>query len=76
MNSMDDLNAATGDLKNHAKQAFRKAGDQLSEQTNQLRDLVADARYNSQEYIQNNPWSSVVLAAAIGFMVGVIVARR
>jgi ElaB/YqjD/DUF883 family membrane-anchored ribosome-binding protein len=73
---MDDLNAAGDDIKNHAKQALRKAGDQLSEQTNQLRDLVADARYNSQEYIQNNPWSAIFVAAAIGFMAGVIVARR
>ncbi len=76
MNSIDDLTAPTDDLKNQAKEALRKAGDQLSEQTNQLRDLATDARYNSQEYIQNNPWSSVFVAAAMGFLVGVIVARR
>jgi ElaB/YqjD/DUF883 family membrane-anchored ribosome-binding protein len=76
MSSIDDLSAQTGDLKNQAREVLRKAGDQLSEQTYHLRDLAADARYNSEDYIQRNPWSSVVVAAGIGFLVGVIVARR
>jgi ElaB/YqjD/DUF883 family membrane-anchored ribosome-binding protein len=68
MSSIDNLTVPTDDLKNQAKEALRKAGDQFSEQTNQLRDLATDARYNSQEYIQNNPWSSVFVAAAMGFL--------
>jgi ElaB/YqjD/DUF883 family membrane-anchored ribosome-binding protein len=64
------------ELKAKATETARKVGDHLSEQAYLLRDTAASARYNSEDYIQNNPWQSVCLAAAIGFLVGVIVARR
>jgi ElaB/YqjD/DUF883 family membrane-anchored ribosome-binding protein len=64
------------ELKSQAKEAVRAVGDHLNEHANYLRDSAATARYNSQDFIQNNPWQSVALAAGIGFMVGVIIARR
>ncbi len=59
-----------------AKETARKVGDHLSEQANHLRDSAADARYNAENFIQTNPWPAVGIAAGIGFLVGVIVARR
>ena len=75
MSSTKDL-PSPDELKARATETVRKVGDHLSEQAYLLRDSAAAARYNSEDYIQNNPWQSVCLAAAIGFLVGVVVARR
>ncbi len=64
------------DLKNQASEVVRIVGDQLNEQANVLRDATVSARYNTQEFIENNPWQSVIMAGAIGFLVGAIIARR
>jgi ElaB/YqjD/DUF883 family membrane-anchored ribosome-binding protein len=64
------------DLKAQATEAVRKVGDSLTEQAELLRDNAASIRYNTQEFIEQNPWPSVALAAGVGFLVGVIVARR
>ena len=63
-------------LKAQASEAVRLVGETISEQTNVLRDTATSARYNTQDFIENNPWQSVAIAAGIGFLFGVIVARR
>jgi ElaB/YqjD/DUF883 family membrane-anchored ribosome-binding protein len=64
------------DLKSQASEAVRKVGDTLSEHADVLRENAASARYNTQEFIEQNPWQSVALAASVGFLVGIIIARR
>ena len=59
-----------------AKETARKVGDHLTEQANHLRDSAVDARYNAENFIQTNPWPAVAIAAGVGFLVGVIAARR
>ena len=69
--------AQTADaLKAQASEAVRKVSDTLNEQANVLRDTAASARYNTQDFIENNPWQSVAIAAGIGFLLGVILVRR
>jgi len=63
-------------LKVQASEAVRKVGETLSDQANILRDTAAAARYNTQDFIENNPWQAVAIAAGIGFLLGVIIARR
>jgi ElaB/YqjD/DUF883 family membrane-anchored ribosome-binding protein len=63
-------------LKAQASEAVRKVSETLNDQANILRDTAASARYNTQEFIEHNPWEAVAIAAGIGFLVGVIVARR
>ena len=63
-------------LKAHASEAVRKVGETLNDQANVLRDTAVGVRYNTQDFIENNPWQSVAIAAGIGFLVGVIFARR
>ena len=67
---------ATDALKAQASEAVRKVSDTLNDQANVLRDTAVSARYNTQDFIENNPWESVAIAAGIGFLLGVIVARR
>jgi ElaB/YqjD/DUF883 family membrane-anchored ribosome-binding protein len=63
-------------LKAQASEAVRKVGETLNDQANVLRDTAVGVRYNTQDFIENNPWQSVAIAAGIGFLVGVIFARR
>jgi ElaB/YqjD/DUF883 family membrane-anchored ribosome-binding protein len=63
-------------LKAQASEAVRKVSETLNDQANVLRDTAAGVRYNTQEFIENNPWQSVAIAAGVGFLVGVIFARR
>jgi len=76
MSISTDLSAGTDDLKVKARDTVRKVGDQLTEQANYLRDATASARYNTEDFIQTNPWQSVAIAAGIGFLLGVIISRR
>ena len=76
MSTSHDLTPRLEDFKTQASEVARKVGHQLNDQANSLRDVTATARYNTQEFIENNPWQSVAMAAALGFLVGVIVTRR
>ena len=76
MSKNNDLSPRTEELKTQAMETVRKVSDQLNEQANYLRDATASARYNTQDFIQNNPWESVAIAVGIGFLLGVAVSRR
>ncbi len=55
-------------LKSQASEAVRKVSESITDQANVLRDTAASARYNTQDFI--------AIAVGIGFLLGVIVARR
>jgi ElaB/YqjD/DUF883 family membrane-anchored ribosome-binding protein len=63
-------------LKAQASEAVRSVSSQINAQANVLRDVTATVRYNTQEFIENNPWQSVIMAVGLGFLLGVIVTRR
>jgi ElaB/YqjD/DUF883 family membrane-anchored ribosome-binding protein len=63
-------------LKAQASQAVKKVSESINDQANVLRDSAASARYNTQDFIENNPWEAVAIAVGIGFLLGVVVARR
>jgi ElaB/YqjD/DUF883 family membrane-anchored ribosome-binding protein len=63
-------------LKTQASEAVRKVSETLNDQANILRDTAVSVRYNTRDFIETNPWESVVIAAGIGFLFGVIVGRR
>ncbi len=75
MNIPKDL-PSTDELTAQAKEVARKVGETITEQTNLLRDTAADARYKAENFIQTNPWPAVAVAAGVGFLLGVVVARR
>ena len=76
MSTSTDPAHPTEVLKAQASEAVRKVSETINDQANVLRDTAASARYNTQDFIENNPWEAVAIAAGIGFLVGVIVARR
>jgi len=76
MSTSNELNRQTDALKAQASETVRKVGDQIHQQANVLRDVTANARYNTQEFIENNPWQSVIMAGALGFLIGLVITRR
>lgn len=63
-------------LKAQASEAVRKVSETINDQANILRDTATTARYNTQDFIENNPWQAVAIAAGIGLLLGIIIARR
>jgi ElaB/YqjD/DUF883 family membrane-anchored ribosome-binding protein len=73
--STDSVNPADV-LKAQASEAVRKVSETLNDQANVLRDPAASARYHTQDFIESNPWPSVAIAAGVGFLLGLVIARR
>ncbi len=76
MSTSTDPAHAADVLKAQASEAVRKVSETLNDQANVLRDSATSARYNTQDFIENNPWQSVAIAASVGFLIGIIIARR
>jgi ElaB/YqjD/DUF883 family membrane-anchored ribosome-binding protein len=76
MSTNPDLPPRAEVLKAQASETVRKVTGQLNAQANVLRDVTADVRYNTQEFIENNPWQSVIMATAFGFLLGLVFSRR
>jgi ElaB/YqjD/DUF883 family membrane-anchored ribosome-binding protein len=76
MSTSTDLPVSTDELAAQARAVAGKLGDHLTESASHLHDTAAIARYNSEEFIQNNPWPAVAIAASFGFLLGLLVARR
>jgi ElaB/YqjD/DUF883 family membrane-anchored ribosome-binding protein len=76
MSANTESNNPADVLKSQASEAVRKVSETITGQANVLRDTAASARYNTQDFIENNPWEAVAIAVGVGFLLGVIVARR
>jgi ElaB/YqjD/DUF883 family membrane-anchored ribosome-binding protein len=66
----------TEEIAARARAVAGKLGDHLTERTHVLLDGASTVRYNSEDFIRNNPWPAVGVAAGVGFLLGVIIARR
>jgi ElaB/YqjD/DUF883 family membrane-anchored ribosome-binding protein len=76
MSSNTESTNPTEAIKTQASEAVRAVSETINSQANVIRDTASDLRYNTQEFIEKNPWQSVALAAAAGLLIGIILARR
>jgi ElaB/YqjD/DUF883 family membrane-anchored ribosome-binding protein len=76
MSTSTDSHDPADVLKAQASEAVRKVSEKINDQANVLRDTASTARYHTQDFIENNPWQAVAIAAGVGFLLGIIVARR
>ena len=72
--------SATGDkaaeLRNQALQQLKALRERMNEaQETALRQSKAAARA-TDEFVHENPWRSIVAAASLGVVVGLLIARR
>lgn len=78
------LMAATQDsATSQVREARARAGESLEQARRRLEALEEDVKLRAQaaasdaeRYVRENPWQSVGVAAAVGFLVGLLVSRR
>ena len=65
-----------GEARHRAEQTLSAARDRLSaleaDATRRARAAVREA----DDYVRDNPWQSVGVAAGVGFLIGLLVSRR
>ena len=80
----EDLLAATAgdsdsritELRARAKQNLAVARDKLADADAALRAGARRAMNVTDDYVHENPWSSIGAAAAVGMLIGVLLGRR
>jgi ElaB/YqjD/DUF883 family membrane-anchored ribosome-binding protein len=78
------LMAATADEAGAGvREARARAAGSLEQARARLEDLEAEVKARAKEvahdadgYVRQNPWQSIGVAAAVGFLVGLLVSRR
>jgi ElaB/YqjD/DUF883 family membrane-anchored ribosome-binding protein len=64
------------ELRHRAADALERAQDKLAELQRDALRATRDAADAADNWVHQNPWSSVGAAAAIGLLIGVLVGRR
>ncbi len=80
----EDLLAATAgqtdsrlvELRDRARENLQIARDKLADADEAIRAKTREVVYATDDYVHDNPWSSIGVAAALGLLVGVLIGRR
>ncbi len=64
------------ELRDKASVALKRASEQLSDLQATVIEKGRDAAILTDDCVHENPWQAIGIGAAIGFLVGVVVARR
>jgi ElaB/YqjD/DUF883 family membrane-anchored ribosome-binding protein len=80
----EELLAATADenggklteLRERIEDHLRVARDKLADAEEAVRAQARRVAYAADDYVHDNPWSSIGAAAALGILIGVLVGRR
>src|ERR1700746_3049302 len=64
------------ELRNRAADALEKAHDKLDRLQRDAVRATREAADAADQWVHQNPWSSIGAAAAIGLLIGVLVGRR
>lgn len=80
----EDLLAATAgqtdskitELRARAKENLSMAREKLADADAAVRARARQAAAVTDEYVHDNPWSSIGAAAALGILIGVLLGRR
>jgi ElaB/YqjD/DUF883 family membrane-anchored ribosome-binding protein len=64
------------DLRSQVEQKLLTAKLRLQELEGQALDQAKIAARATDEYVHDNPWQAIGVAAAVGFLVGLVISRR
>jgi len=64
------------DLRSQVETKLRSAKMRLSEMQDDAMDNAKAAARATDDYVRDNPWQAIGVAAAIGFLVGLAISRR
>ncbi|WP_434655278.1 DUF883 family protein [Chromobacterium violaceum] len=84
LNSTEELiNSTVDDGSQHAKELRKRLADKLGTAKAKLRDAEVavvgkskEAAKATDQYVHDNPWKSIGIAAGVGFLLGMLVSRR
>lgn len=76
----DDIAALTGTISEYGKAKTRDAKNQAKSAAQEYADAgmekAAAAQHNAEDFIRTQPAAAMGIAAGVGFLVGLITARR
>jgi len=64
------------DLRSQVETKLRSAKMRLQDMQDDAIDSAKAAARATDDYVRDNPWQAIGVAAAIGFLVGLVVSRR
>jgi ElaB/YqjD/DUF883 family membrane-anchored ribosome-binding protein len=72
----DQTDSKFADLRARAKENLLLAREKLADVSAASRERVRQVADATDDYVHDNPWSSIGIAAAVGLFVGVLLGRR
>jgi ElaB/YqjD/DUF883 family membrane-anchored ribosome-binding protein len=72
----DEAGAGVRDARARAAESLEAARARLEDLEAEVRSRAQDAAGEAHRYVRENPWQSIGIAAAVGFVVGLLVSRR
>lgn len=63
-------------LRTKAQRALKDSRQRLSETGDAIARQTREAATRTDEYVHDNPWAGIGIGAAVGVMLGVLLARR
>jgi ElaB/YqjD/DUF883 family membrane-anchored ribosome-binding protein len=77
---LEKASAETGDrakvLRDQVQAKLLAAKHRLQDMQDDAIDRAKDAARYADDYVRDNPWQAVGLAAAVGFIAGLVITRR
>lgn len=77
------LNATAGqagenvnNAREHAEESIRAAKARIADAAHVAAEHTREAAKAAEDYLRENPWTAVGLAAAVGILIGVLINRR
>ena len=64
------------ELRAQIRESLLRAKETLKTTEDSLRERGEAAVVATEDYVQNNPWQSVGIAAGVGFLIGLLATRR
>jgi ElaB/YqjD/DUF883 family membrane-anchored ribosome-binding protein len=65
-----------GELRSRAQQHLATAKAKLAEAETAVRDNAKAVAHATDDYVRDNPWRAVGVAAGVGLVVGLLIGRR
>ncbi|MEO7774819.1 MAG: DUF883 family protein [Steroidobacteraceae bacterium] len=65
-----------GEARNKAERTLSYARERLSDLEGQAIERAKEAAGDADEYVRENPWQAIGVAAGVAFLVGLLVSRR
>ncbi|MGP1517432.1 MAG: DUF883 family protein [Ottowia sp.] len=72
----DHTDSRMAELRNRARENLYLAREKLADADAAIRAKTREMAYATDDYVHDNPWSSIGAAAALGLLVGVLIGRR